>query len=293
MTLKEIHTVNIQGHKDITITLPETGLIRFNGDNSNGKSVIRKTIECICANSITKPIIRKSLVRRGQPFGEITLTRYDGMSLCYHIHKEAAQTYAELTEPGKLPIRRYLADKTIPELREYFGLHWSAVAERSLNLMDPDDSLLFFRTPYKANCDLIKPVYTDTRAEVALDEFIRLRKSTNSMIDNFSKELAIATAGKTSLAMYDIAKEEAKRDKCNYYAHILELLEPPEPILELEPVPVVRLLEIPKLQTYKLKDVRYIDVAFEYDDMELLRTAQEERELLEGRCPTCQRKFFS
>lgn len=292
MTLKEIHTINIQGHKDITVTLPETGLIRFNGDNSNGKSIIRKALEYICSNAINKPIIRKSLVRRGQPYGEIILTRYDDMSLMYHIHKEAAQTYAELSVPGKLPIRRYLSDKTIPELREYFGLHYSTVAERSLNLMNPDDSLLFFRTPHKANCDLIKPVYTDAKAETALDEFTKLHKSTKTMIDNFSKELAIATAEKTSLAMYDIAAEEEKRDKCNHYAHVLELLEPAEELFDLKPAPDVRLLEIPKLQMYKLRFVRYIDVSFDYDDTVMLNLANEEKELREGRCPTCKRKFF-
>ena len=51
--LKTIRTRNIQSHKDVLIELPETGLVVFTGDNSNGKSVITKVLEDLISYSIS------------------------------------------------------------------------------------------------------------------------------------------------------------------------------------------------------------------------------------------------
>ena len=45
--IKTIRTHNIQSHKDVLIELPETGVVVFQGPNSNGKSVITKVINSV------------------------------------------------------------------------------------------------------------------------------------------------------------------------------------------------------------------------------------------------------
>ena len=105
---------NIQSHTHTVMEFPETGIIRFMGDNSNGKSVMVKVLQDVVSNAISRPANRRSIVRRGHSYGELLLESYDGRELFVQISLEAAQTWAELRTTGAQPIRRYLSDKAIP-----------------------------------------------------------------------------------------------------------------------------------------------------------------------------------
>ena len=137
MTLKKITTRYLQSHREVVIDLPEKGLVGFYGDNSNGKSVIRKATEDIIKNDITKPKARLSLVnnRSGYSWAEIEYERYDGMIFLVHIHLEAAQTWFELVRPGSSERNRaYLSSKLLPEYVREFGFHYIPQRDISLNI---------------------------------------------------------------------------------------------------------------------------------------------------------------
>lgn len=291
MTLKQIKTHNIQSHKDVTIDLPEKGLIRFVGNNSNGKSVITKALEDITSNAITRPAARASLINFDSSYGEITLTRYDDVVLFYHIHIEASQTYAELRIPGKEPIRRYLADKQIPILREKFGLHYDPEAERSINISDPDEALLFFKTPYKSNFSIVTSALRDRKAETAHDEIVRVIKETKTTKSVYEKQLAIAQAALGSLPMHDIAKEEKRRDECLHRIAILEKFKPLGTLPELRKPKLYKPITIPKLVVPELKKSKVVDLRLSIPD--LPSSARKLKSIQEGVCPVCHRKFFS
>ena len=290
MVLKQIKTHNIQTHRDITIDLPPTGLIRFSGENSNGKSVIRKVWNDIIRNDLTKPMVRNRDIKFGEQYGEVLFVRDDGAELYYRIHHEAAQTYAELRMDGKV-LRRYLADKNINELVEAFGMHYSDVADRSLNVMDSDEALLFFKTPYKANGDLLQTALRDHKAERALEELQRVTKETKRVKTEFEKQIAISEAAKAAMTIYDVEAETDKKAKCLEYARILELLEPMRMLPDLEK-PKTGFIDMPTLVLYKLARPRYIDLSFSLDDAELIRLGEEVHEFKQGRCPVCKRRFF-
>lgn len=289
MVLKQIKTHNIQTHRDVTIDLPETGLIRFSGENSNGKSVIRKVLTCITRNELTRPQARKSLVSFGQQYGEVTITRSDGVELYVRIHHEAAQTYAELRAPEGT-LRRYLSDKTIPELVQMFGLHYSDVADRSLNIMDSDEALLFYKTSHKANGALVQTATRDSKAETALEELIRVTKETNRAKELLDKQVDLAEAAKQALRIYDVSAEEEKKRLCEYYADILEHLEPMASRLDM-PEKMSVAIDMPKLVLYKLSKPEFLDLSFVLDDKEMIRLGEETAELKQGRCPVCKRRF--
>lgn len=291
LTLKQIKTHNIQSHRDITVDLPETGLIRFSGENSNGKSVINKALTSIASDAIRRPAKRKSLITRGCEYGEVTLTRSDDVVLYFRIHLEAAQTFAELRN-GDNVIRRYLADKTIPELVSYFGIHYSDTAERSLNFSDADDALLFYKTSHGANDALLQTSIRDTKAESSLVELTRVVKETKQVQTNLEKQLAIAEAGKEALVVYNIAEEEEKKNKCDRYAYILEHLEPMQPLAKLEAPPSRKPIIVPTLQLFKLHKPKCINITLELDE-NIMQIGEEMEEMKRGVCPVCKKRFFS
>lgn len=130
--IKTIRTHNIQSHKDVLIELPETGVVVFQGPNSNGKSVITKVIQDTVYNNISKLGTRKSLVNRDVAEGFLEIIRYDGSSLYVNINLEASKTYVKLTRANGEEVTRYLADKTIPDLVEEFGFHYNS--DRGIDL---------------------------------------------------------------------------------------------------------------------------------------------------------------
>lgn len=291
MTLKQIKTHNIQVHRDVVFDLPEKGLVRFLGNNSNGKSVLTKALTAITANTITSPATRLSLITIGCTSGDVTLTRYDDVSLHYHIHVEASQTYAELLIPNKPPIKRYLADKQIPILRAKFGLHFDPVAERSINIFDSDDALLFFKTPHKSNYSMVTSALRDKKAEDAHNEFARVIKETKETKAVYEKQLAIAQAALDTLPIHDINAETIRAEKLSKRIDILETYKPLGKLPEIKAPKLYETLVIPTLKLPLLRKQEIIDLRMELPDVCADYARLES--IRKGECPTCHRKFFS
>lgn len=291
MTLKTIKTHNIQIHRDITIELPERGLIRFSGNNSNGKSVIRKALQDIASHAITAPSKRKSIINKNEMSGEIYLERYDGISLLYHIHREAAQTYAELMIPGEEPIRRYLSDKTIPLLAEKFGIHSEPLEGRSLNIFDSDEALLFFKTSYKLNYSMLMFAYRDHRADVAFNELTQLMKDSKSTRQNLEKSVAISKAELGAIELFNIENELSRATELRRYANVLDGWCALPELLEMKPVPRVKFFVIEPLVLTRIK-APMIMKAYLKVDMNIVDIAREIKTIKEGECPVCHRKFL-
>ena len=167
--LKSAVMVNIQSHTKTILEFPRVGIVRFYGNNSNGKSVLVKVLNDVVSNAITRPSNRRSIIRRGHEYGELMMTRYDGTTLFIRIATEAAATYAELTRPDCPPVRRYLADKSIPILVKEFGWHYNSDHGVSLNIHQDVDGFLFVDTKKSVNFDLLNSVRSDQYAEASSD----------------------------------------------------------------------------------------------------------------------------
>lgn len=287
--LKRAVMVNIQSHINTVLEFPEVGIVRFTGDNSNGKSVLVKALEDVVSNRITRPSNRRSIIRRGNSFGELLLERYDGVSLYVRIHLEAAQTYAELSKPDSPPIRRYLADKAIPLLVRDFGWHYDSEHGVSLNIHTDTDGLLFVDTKKNMNFDLLNSVRTDAFAEAALAGLELLIKSSKYQRDEFAHAYEVAQATYTALQYWDIDKEIDIREQCLYWAQVLDGLDippmpdvsltlPPHFIPDIPPVPDVRIPVLIKPFTEPIPELRGAM-------LELV-------EIRSGICPTCKRPLF-
>ena len=259
--LKSIRTHYIQKHKDVFIELPETGLVVFNGENSNGKSVIRKVLEDVIAYNITNPRVRKTLINRKVSEGYVEITKYDGTRLKVVLNLEASRTYAVLQRASGEEVTRYLADKTIPELVQEFGFHYSKERGISLNICDSDTSILFFKTNHVTNGDVLNSATTDTGAQSRAEE----------LKTKYQEAIVMRQAW--------------------LYANILSHVVLPH-IEEAKPIPLVSYVKVPaiRISTFKVPPV----ISLPQINLQGLDAPYREFMAIEkGVCPTCKRPFSS
>lgn len=304
--LKSAVMVNIQSHTKTILDFPETGIVRFHGNNSNGKSVLVKALSDAVSNAITRPSNRRSLIRRGSTVGEISLERYDGTLLYLHIALEASSTYAELTRPGQPLVRRYLADKSIPLLIKEFGWHYNTDHGVSLNIHQDVDGFLFVDTKKSMNFDLLSSIRSDAYAEAAAASLEKLIKDTKEKRKEFQHKQEVAEATFTALQCWDLEQETHMRDTCRMLATVLESLSIPL-MPQVRPVPDIQICPtVPPMPTVRpvpqvtlcptvppMPRVRYPKFLTVFVDLlpDIVPVASELRELKEGTCPTCKRRF--
>jgi hypothetical protein len=288
--LKKVTMDNIQSHVHTVLEFPETGVTRLYGDNSNGKSVMVKGIWDVVNGDITKPKLRRSIIRRGNEYGELTYERYDGLVLFVHIHLDAAQTYAELRAPGNDTVRRYLADKTIPLLVDKFGFHYNSDHSISVNVHKDDDPYLFSSTKHTINYDLMDSAMSDKFAEKSLEELQRILLEAKRYRKQFEQAKAVADATLGAIQLYDTAEEEEKRDRMAYLlSNLKHCVNFDTPLPKMYPLPKLNAVKVfppvpdiyyPKI--HKTTDDRVPDITAIYNELEMLRN---------NVCPTCGRDF--
>jgi len=286
-SLKQVRLLNIQSHIDTLLDFPETGIIRIYGDNSNGKSVMVKVLWAGISNEITKPKCRSSLIRRGNMYGEALYERYDGMKLKMHVHHEAAQTYCELEVPGEPLIRRYLADKTIPELVDRFGFHYNGSHEISVNIHRDEDPLLFTSTKHGINYDLMDSTMSDKYAEHTLQELERLQAEDKQTKKIISTNLEISKGSLATLTLYDIEAETRDKQRLEYLAYNLSRCETKVIPMVTAP-PVVHSYKITSPMPVLCYPKIYVPLGTIPD---ILGIVQELLSLKSNICPTCGHTF--
>lgn len=289
--LKTIRTRNIQSHKDVLIELPETGLVVFTGDNSNGKSVITKVLDDLISYSISNLRVRKSDINRDCNEGSLEITKYDGSSLYLNLNIEASQTWVRLTRANGETVTRYLADKTIPDLVREFGFHYNKDRDISLNVCEPDASVLFFGTSHATNGDIITSALTDPDAQMRYDVLYDQYKQATVLRQNFIDDIKINRAALTSMQMYDIEDLERKIKQARRLENVMSHVFVPE-IRELPKQLAIRLIKETPVKLRTLYEPRVIEV-IQPRQRDLSKLQEELDYYMRGECPTCHRPFYS
>lgn len=287
--LKRVVMTNIQSHVHTVLEFPRVGIVRFLGDNSNGKSVMVKVLQDVVSNSISRPAARRSIIRRNNSFGELLLENWSGDALYVRIHVEAAQTYAELTRGTQPTVRRYLADKAIPLLVREFGWHYDDVTGISINIHNDTDGFLFVDTKKSINFNLINGMRSDAFAESALMELDRLTKETRQKLGDMKHLYEVAEATYLSLQYWDIEEEATARDECLHYAELLEnLTMPPLPEMQLTPQPTF----YEALKTPPAVHLPILHKPFDSVPESATQLLKDLVSILSGTCPTCGRSLI-
>ena len=286
--LKSAVMVNIQSHTHTLIEFPPVGLIRFYGDNSNGKSVLVKVLSDVVSDNIKRPSNRRSIIRRGHEYGEIMLTRYDGTTLFIRIALEASGTYAELTRPDCPPVRRYQADKSIPLLVKEFGWHYNRDHGLSLNIHQDVDGFLFVDTKKAANFDLLNSARSDQYAEAAAESLTTLISDSKRQRKEITHAFEVAQATYCTLKSWNVEEEAQTRALCLQLAQEIEALNVP-PMPTMPAIAGARVFEAPP----PMPAIRYPKIYTPFSEVlpDILQAARELEDIRSGICPTCKRKL--
>lgn len=289
--IKTIRTRNIQSHKDVYVELPETGLVVFTGDNSNGKSVIRRVLHDTISYAIRNVRVRKTLINKECNEGYLEVTKYDGSVLFININIEAALTWVKLTRQNGEEVTRYLSDKTIPELIREFGFHYDDNRGISLNICDSDESILFFRTSHATNYDIITSALTDSDAQMRYEVLKEQYQQASNLKAQFQDAARVATAARTTLAMYNVEEEQELMNKLYKCANIMEHTYVPK-LRKVNPVPYVKFINLPEVRLRKVYSPKFIELP-QVRLRDTTRLQTEIDSLLKGECPTCHRPYCS
>lgn len=290
MTLKRIKLINIQCHKELDIELPETGVIAFVGNNSNGKSVITKVLKCLLSNQFqSKPKVRASMINRNATFGRALFVRSDDASLLLHLTRDAASTYLELTLPGEEPVQRYLADKCFPDLCHQFGWHYSSDRNITLNIAELDEALLFFATSYGCNYDILETALSDTSASMSLERIQAVCKEAAELKDISTSKISTCNSIISGLKLYDIEAETARFEELSSYYNVLSKIYIPV-LPKVYPVPNVQLRNIYRPRIPSVSYPKFYSISCRIPDIRPL--ASELNSLLNKVCPVCGRRFI-
>lgn len=227
--LSDTRTVNIKSHKDVYVSYPQKGVVRFRGNNNDGKSVIPDVLKEVIGCTLHNKRRRLPLINYGVDEGYVTLRRSDGAILHVTINKEASKTFYRLQLPGREVITRYLADKGLRELVTLFGFHWDEKREMSLNLYNTYSPLLFINTPESYNYDVLTSVITDPVAEQAKEQLELVKKQFDAGLKSiqsrvFEKETIISNMkfwDEEALGAKALKLRELARSVSNLTTHLV------------------------------------------------------------------------
>lgn len=251
--LKIVEMINLQSHTHTVMEFPPTGIITFIGGNSDGKSVFTKVLRKVVSGEIRQPAARNGIVNWGSPYGELHLTRYDGIELTVHITLESAGNYIIYEDPSKNEkYTRTFKDRGYEDLVRIFGLHYSAERGVSLNIYSTFDALLFINTSPAVNDTLFAECLTDPKIETSLQRYKDFKGVVETKMGQVYQEQSELRIRLDSLVVYDIERETNYKARFEYCREaIIAFTRTQKEITELpyyKPLPDVDLESIAALQ---------------------------------------------
>ena len=64
---------NLQAIANASITVHDNSIVEFIGDNSNGKSILAKTLQYVLSGDIRDKDTRRALIKDGEVYGSLTI----------------------------------------------------------------------------------------------------------------------------------------------------------------------------------------------------------------------------
>lgn len=278
-----IKVENLQAIEDVTLELPSTGIVQFSGGNSNGKSIIIKTITRILSKKIESQKKRMALIRDGKEFGTLSLGFKDKILTC-NIHQERARTTMILYDINtKETITRSLRDGGFNELAEAFGFRTYGSGEVILQVQGTFEAVPFVTTSAALNFEMINSVVSDTVAERFLTSFEATYKAAKIEAARLANAIALADSNIKLVKTYDYSAYATMYNKLKKLYDVCRLLKP----LELRKVEIPpKLIVIAKPPTL-IKIPFYSGVPLSPSLESLSGNIKDMAIIRDGRCPTC------
>lgn len=283
---------NIQVIRDAKFNLPDTGIVEFVGDNSNGKSVLEKVISSIVKLDILDEDTRKTLISDGETSGYVVMVKgKKSLSvLLDHMRDKTILQYSPNIEDQSLTITRTLREGGLKELIYEFG--WRVYDNNSLCLQiyPTFGAMPFINTSYTANAEITEDVTRDRIADKFLDNYANITfPLAQRTIKTLKGTKNTLEAQISSTRTYDYVRYEALAERigrCKDFFEHWEHIELPE----IQLPPDVTFADIPEITLREIPIINFMEDDMDLDDMS--EQLDKLLSILDGVCPTCGKAFL-
>lgn len=210
-----VELVNIQSIRRAVYDIPEVGITRITGDNSNGKSILFKAMAFIAKTEIKEKDKRKALKNRNSDYGRITVKR-NGMILEVVISLDISGCSYTFTNPEGKVLKRTIREGGMEVMAEAIG--FITFDSLCLQIRETFGIFPFINNGQKNDCEIVDKIITDKQANAFVDnfknvtypafkEFIKVQENKEAQIQ---KRL-------DSINFYDIDEYKAIYTRMNSY----------------------------------------------------------------------------
>lgn len=299
---------DIQSIESAEYDLGQKGVVLIKGHNSNGKSILIKSLDAIASLAITDSDTRQTLIRDTRPYGVIEIEN-EGTTLTCVLHRERNSCSLKLKRVDGTEIVRTFRDGGLKELVNEFGFACYAKNSVCLQIYSTFGPMPFVNTSPITNGEIVQAVTEDDIAKQFIENYKSITyKKAKEALKNLDSKLDSLNVTKNSLQLFDV--EEYKKF-LNQMCSSLKIVKSLSVVSvnKCRLVPDVQFVNItaPKLQRVRVfRSERFIDIESPslgrfrgitiVPSMVRLRKLDEMLEDIEavylGHCPTCGRLFI-
>lgn len=264
--IKRITLHNCQSIPYAVFDFPETGVVRLQGRNGSGKSIIPKWIDDVLKGDITILKARKPLIMKKQSSGDMQIDLYNGKHLLVVLSIEASRTYMEYWEDfSTVKLRRYLSDgkEALQDLVRKMGFHFNENRKLSLNMYPTFGDILYLTTSPVVNFDVSKDAIQDDSVDKAIINDKIFIQNQEVAISQVEDNITRCKDALLSLSFFDEVEEQSVYDLCLRIANTISAIKDVS-IEELSGLPDISFLNsldnIPNIDTLpQLPNVSFLD----------------------------------
>lgn len=278
---------NLQCIGEAVIEFDNQSIIEFTGDNSNGKSVLSKTLDVILSGEVRDKTTRKELINDNCEEAFLSI-QYETRILLVRLHVEVSQSYIayypnsnDLQKCYARPLGDWDGCKI---LIDKFGFKTYASGSISLQVMPTWGAIPFITTNGAVNYEIVDDITRDKVAEEFLAAFQNYTYPTfRQLIANKQQQLDMSKTVLESIVDYDVEGLDTAikemRDIYEVISHISYLN------LENVPIPDISIIELSPLELIAPPIVEAVPM---FPNLEPIgKELDDLLDILNGVCPTC------
>lgn len=283
-----VYVKNLQSIKEYMFTFPDHGIVQFFGDNSNGKSILSKTLSAVVLQKLRYDDERLPLINDGESDALFGI-EYDGKQLVVVISRNMDNCIYQLTRADGQKVIRKLLDDGIDEMLREFGFLIYDKRRICLQFCETFGAMPFINTSDQANGEIVNSVITDIPSEqfiesykVTFNEAKAMMKQYVATIDSYQKRLEMIRPINTD-GFEELSRRMKRCFEINRIVpHVDEINVDFLPVLHFDMAEVKELEEsyIPYFIDYQASTIMSFDLLFD-----------ELNKIERGVCPTCGRRY--
>lgn len=295
---------NIQSIENAIYEFPETGVVAIKGGNSNGKSILVKTLQAITSLKIMDKEVRRALVNDNCDEGVVVMEAR-GRVLIVKLNKEDRNSsYVALQRKDGTRIIRTLREGGVEELLHEFGFRMYNNNEVCLQIYETFGPMPFVNRSAVADGEIVEAHTEDSIAKDFMTKFKEItHKKAKTLVSGLNDKINAWEQAKATIILFDYSKYEHASQEMEKHLGILDSLDVIDlselcvpssiDIIDIPEVELKKIYPPPKVAVVDLSQPNFESMAlvdfltYEEDLVSMSGIVNELHDLLNGVCPTC------